>query len=308
MNCPGAFLIYKSRPRSYRELPLKLSEIGHVHRHELSGVLHGLLRVRAFTQDDAHIFSTLDQLKPEIKAIVELIFSVLKAFDFTDMSIAVSTKPDNAMGTDEQWSKATNALTQALDDLGVSYVIQEGEGAFYGPKIEFVIKDSMDRKWQCGTVQVDFFQAENFDLSYVAPSGQYERPVIIHQAIYGSFERFFAILLEHYKGHLPFWIAPLQIKLLTITDDQKEYARNIAHKLINQGIKAEVDESSDPLSGKIKTAQLEKVPWMAIIGKKEVQDECVTIRYSDGKQDKAIPVDEFIARAVHENSFERKDA
>lgn len=303
MNCPGAFLIYKSRPRSYRELPLKLAELGHVHRHELSGVLHGLLRVRAFTQDDAHIFVTREQLEPEIKSIIELVYTVLKKFNFDDIQVAVSTRPCDAMGEKEVWDQATNALIAALNELGIKYAIKEGEGAFYGPKIEFVIQDSMGREWQCGTVQVDFFQPENFDLQYVAPSGKLERPVIIHQAVYGSLERFFAILLEHYKGNLPFWLAPVQIKLLTITDDQKPYAEKIYSMLRNHGIRVEIDYSSDPLSGQIKVAQLDKVPWMVIIGKKEVQDETVTLRYLDGSQEKNITIDSFIEKALSSNHF-----
>mgnify|MGYP000673988956 CR=1 FL=1 len=245
MNCPGAILIYKTRPRSYRELPLKLAEFGHVHRHELSGVLHGLMRVRAFTQDDAHIFCMPSQIEDEISTILSLIEQVLGKSGFAKPSIAVSTKPASAMGSDELWQQATQALTNALTKRGLPYTIKEGEGAFYGPKIEIVIKDSMEREWQCGTIQVDFFQAENFDLEYVASSGERERPVIIHQAIYGSLERFLAILLEHHKGTLPFWLAPIQARVLTITDACAEYAHTIAKALIKAGIRAEYTPSSD---------------------------------------------------------------
>ncbi len=206
MNCPGSILIYNNRPRSYRELPLKLAEFGHVHRHELSGVLHGLLRVRAFTQDDAHIYCTLDQIEEQIRTMLDIAFTVLKKCDFKDINLAFSTKPENAMGSDEVWNTATQALHNAFKAYGHPYKVKEGEGAFYGPKIEIVIKDAMNSEWQCGTIQVDFLMPENFDLGYVSSQGTHERPVIIHQAIYGSLERFFAILLEHFKGHLPFWL------------------------------------------------------------------------------------------------------
>ncbi len=284
MNCPGAMLIYKNRPHSFRELPLRLSEFGKVHRYELSGVLHGLIRVRAFTQDDAHLYCTVDQLEQEILNTINLTLKVLKKFEFDDVKVAVSTKPDNAMGDDALWQQATQALIKSLKKTKVDHVIQEGEGAFYGPKIEFLIKDSMGREWQCSTVQVDFFQPQNFDLTYVASGGAKERPVVIHQAIYGSLERFFAILLEHYKGHLPVWLAPIQVKLLTITDEQKPYAQDILRQLTEHGIRATLDESSDPLAGKVKTAQLEKVPCMAVIGNKEVANKSITLRTADGKQ------------------------
>ena len=232
MNCPGAFLVYGHRPRSYRELPLKLAEFGHVHRYELSGVLHGLLRVRAFTIDDTHIFCTLDQLEPEILKILEIAFRVLKKCDFTEINLALSTRPEDSMGSDEEWNKATQALENALKTFGQPFVIQEGEGAFYGPKIEIVIKDAMGREWQTGTIQVDFFQSENFDLTYVSKEGKQERPVIIHQAIYGSFERFFAILLEHYKGHLPFWMAPTQMRILTIKNMPRSSMRGLKKRAL----------------------------------------------------------------------------
>lgn len=301
MNCPGAYLTYLERPRSYRELPLRLAEFGLVHRHELSGVLHGLMRVRSFTIDDAHIFCMLDQLEPELLMAIKLVNTVLKKFDFKNISIGLSTKPKNAMGSDEVWQKAINALRNALEKAGLDYVVQEGEGAFYGPKIEFKIHDSMGREWQCGTIQVDFFQAENFDMSYIASSGTKERPVVIHRAIYGSLERFIAILLEHYKGHLPFWLAPIQIKILTITDKEQEYAQQVYNVLYKEGIRVELDKSSDPIAGKIKAAQLEKVPWMFIIGKKEVENQTITLRYSDGKQEFGVPLGEAINKARHDN-------
>jgi len=297
MNCPGSILIYKERPRSYRELPLKLSEFGLVHRYELSGVLHGLFRVRAFTIDDAHIYCMVTQIEAEIVKMITMIFTVLNKFNFENIQIAISTKPENAMGSDELWQKATNALKNALDSCKIPYIIQEGEGAFYGPKIEFVIQDSMKRKWQCSTIQVDFFQPENFDLNYVSSQGTKERPVMIHRAIYGSLERFFGILLEHYKGHLPFWIAPVQIKVLTISDQQKEYALDVVKQLKAKSLRVEFDETSDPLAGKIKSAQLEKIPWMLIIGKKEIEQQTVTLRHNDGKQEFGLSIQEIITKS-----------
>lgn len=299
MNCPGAFLVYNDHPHSYRELPMRLSEFGHVHRHELSGVLHGLMRVRAFTQDDAHIICTPEQLEHEILHCIEMTTKVYKKFGFNEINVAVSTKPKNAMGSDsdELWKKATDALCSALDTMKLPYTIQEGEGAFYGPKIEFIIHDSMGRNWQCGTVQVDCFQPENFDMTYVSNTGAKERPVIIHRAIYGSLERFFAILLEHHKGHLPFWLSPVQVKILTITDDQKEYAYAILKELQKEGLRATVDETNDQISGKIKTAQLDKIPWMLVLGAKEVAQNTVTLRYQDGKQEFGLTVPALISKA-----------
>ena len=297
MNCPGAFLLYNERPHSYRELPLRLAEFGLVHRHELSGVLHGLMRVRAFTQDDAHIFCSTDQLEDEISNSVNLVYEILNHFNFPHIKVAVSTKPENAMGSDELWQKAEKALINTLKKNNIEYTIQEGEGAFYGPKIDFIILDSMGREWQCGTIQVDFFQPENFDLTYVAPSGKKERPVVIHRAVYGSLERFFAILLEHFKGHLPFWLAPVQIKVLTITDEQKPYAESIMKMLSEHGLRVQMDTSSDPISGQIKTAQLEKVPWMLVLGKKELANNTVTLRYHDGKQEFNLTIDTLLQKA-----------
>lgn len=303
MNCPGAFIVFNTRPRSYRELPLKLAEFGLVHRHELSGALHGLFRVRAFTQDDAHIFCTINQLEEEISIILKILFQVAKKFDFKEIELGLSTKPAKAMGSDEMWDKAIKALKNALDKFDMPYSIQEGEGAFYGPKIDIKIQDSMKRKWQCGTVQVDFFQPENFDLNYVSPQGAYERPVIIHQAIYGSLERFFAILLEHYKGDLPFWISPIQAKILTITDDQKPYAEKVSQELSAAGIRVQINESSDPINAKIKSAQSERVPWMLVIGKKEVENNTASLRTLEGVQQNGIPLNELIEKAKELNKF-----
>lgn len=299
MNCPGSILVYATRPRSYRELPLKLAEYGHVHRHELSGVLHGLMRVRAFTQDDAHIYCMPDQIENEVTVIIKMAYAMLNKFGFKDIDVTISTKPEDAMGSPELWEKATNALKGALQNLKIPFSISEGEGAFYGPKIEFRIKDSMGREWQCGTVQVDFFFPQNFDLEYIASSGQRERPVMIHQAIYGSLERFFAILLEHYKGHLPFWLAPVQITILTITDAQKPYAQKIMDQLKEHGLRIEMDETSDQISGKIKRAQEEKIPWMLVIGQKEVDNNTITLRHNDGKQEFGLSFDQLLGKAMN---------
>jgi len=284
MNCPGAILTYKTRPRSYRELPLKLAEFGHVHRHELSGVLHGLLRVRAFTQDDAHIFCLREQLKPQITEIITMLTTTLNRFGFEKISFFVATRPASSLGDDELWRMGTEALQQALTECKLSYEIEAGGGAFYGPKIAAYIEDSHGRLWQCGTIQVDFFQAENFDLSFVAPSGERERPVIIHQALYGSLERFFAILIEHYRGNFPLWLAPVQARVMAITDAQQEHAQRWYHALKQVGVRVELDQSSDPIKAKIKTASLDKIPWMVIIGAREAEQGVATLRLHDGTQ------------------------
>ena len=297
MNCPGSILIYSDRPRSYRELPLRLNEFGRVHRHELSGVLHGLFRVRAFTIDDTHIYCTPDQIEKEILTFLSMVMEVMKKFGFENLRVGVSTRPENSMGSDEAWEKATNGLISGLTTAGIPYTIQEGEGAFYGPKIEIKMKDSMNREWQCGTIQIDFFAAENFDLNYVAPDGTLKRPVILHQAVYGSLERFFGVVLEHYKGHLPFWLSPVQIRLLTVSDEQKPYAQELLTFLLKHNLRAELDNSSDALSAQIKTAQLAKTPWMLVIGKKEASEGTATLRHHDGKQEQGLTKEQLLTRA-----------
>ena len=296
MNCPGSILIYKTRPRSYRELPLKLSEFGLVHRHELSGVLHGLFRVRAFTQDDAHVFCTSDQIEQEILNIIKFVKRTYKHFGFEDLQFVLATKPEKAMGDPKLWEKATNALKTALEDAKIKYEIEEGGGAFYGPKIDIHIKDSMGRSWQLGTIQVDFFMPQNFDLSYINNEGKKERPIMLHRAIYGSFERFLGILLEHYKGKLPFWLAPVQIKVLTISDEQLSYAQKVVDTLKEAGLRTELFESSDPLQAKIKTAQMEQVPWMLVIGNKEIENNTVMLRHRDGKQEQGLSIEQLIKK------------
>lgn len=298
MNCPGAILIYKERPRSYRELPLRLAEFGNVHRFELSGVLHGLFRARAFTIDDGHIFCTPDQLEAEILTAIQINNKVWEKFTFSDVQIRVATRPEKAMGEESLWKQATDALIQGLEKAGCAYTLAPGEGAFYGPKIEFHIKDCMDRSWQCGTIQVDFAQPENFDLSYINNEGKKARPVMIHRAIYGSLERFFGVLLEHYKGRLPFWLAPVQINVLTITDEQKEFAHSVADRLKKTGLRVAVDESSDQISAQIKNSQLQQIPWSLVIGKKEVANNTVTLRYLDGKQEFGITIEQLLEKAA----------
>lgn len=288
MNCPGAFLVYKTRPRSYRELPLRLAEFGHVHRHELSGALHGLMRVRAFTQDDAHIFCTVEQIEDEIVRLLDMVQRVLHRFGFERIFFALSTKPAKALGSEELWHTATEALKNALKRAGITYEIKEGEGAFYGPKIDFDIEDSMGRRWQCATIQLDFFQPENFGLEYVSPRGDYQRPVVIHRAIFGSLERFLGILLEHHRGRLPFFIAPIQARVLTITDEQKPYGKEIVEHLKSIGMRVDMDESSDPINAQIKTAQLEQIPWMLVVGKKEAANKTITLRHLDGTQEAGL--------------------
>jgi len=303
MNCPGAILVYKNRPHSYRELPLKLAEFGKVHRHELSGVLHGLLRVRAFTQDDGHIFCSQDQIEQIVLETIELVMIVLKKFEFNDIAIRLSTRPEKSMGTEEQWNAAVQSLLQALAKSGKTFAIFEGEGAFYGPKIEFHIKDSMNRSWQCGTIQLDFSGPENFDLHYIDHTGNRVRPVIIHRAILGSLERFFAIVLEHFKGSLPVWLSPVQVRILTITDKQKEYAQEVFVHLRKYEIRAEIDRSSDQISGKIKAAQLEKIPLMIVLGDKEMEKNSITIRQRNGVQRFNVELNAFVEEIVKENKF-----
>ena len=296
MNCPGAILLYKEKPHSYRELPLRLSEFGLVHRHELSGVLNGLLRVRAFTQDDAHIFCMTSQIESEISDLLKLVIKVLNTFGFEQIQIALSTKPAKAMGSKELWDNAESALKNALDNSKLKYEVNAADGAFYGPKIDFKVKDSLGRLWQLSTIQLDFFQPDNFDLSYINNEGKKDRPVIIHRAIYGSIERFIGILLEHHKGALPFFISPEQIRIIPISKDQLEYSQLIFAKLKKDKLRTTIDDSTDSLSAKIKVAQLSKIPWMVVLGKKEMLEEKVTLRYLDGNQE-SIALNDFIIKA-----------
>lgn len=301
MNCPGSILIYKQHLHSYKQLPLKLAEFGQVHRFELSGVLHGLFRTRAFTIDDTHIYCTPDQIEQEIVKSVQIIDQILTTFGFESIHYAVSTKPDNAMGDDALWEKATAALQNGLRAAGKEFEIYEGEGAFYGPKIEVTINDSMGRQWQCSTIQADFFLPKNFKLSYIDNEGKKQTPVIVHQALLGSLERFFGIILEHFKGHLPFWLCPTQIKVIPITSDQQAYAQTITDALQEQGLRTVLDTKSEPLSAKIKSAQLAKVPWMLVVGQKEMDNNTITLRYVTGKQEFGFTLDDIKQKAAEAN-------
>jgi len=303
MNCPGSILMYKERPRSYRELPLRLAEFGDVHRFELSGAMHGMFRVRAFTQDDCHIYCTLDQMASEIEMLINHFAQVYEKFNFSNVKMVLATRPEKFIGTPEVWETAIAALRHGLEARGATFEIAEGDGAFYGPKIDFRILDAMGREWQCGTIQADFVQPMNFDLEYIDADQSRKRPVMLHFVAYGSIERFFGILLEHYKGHLPFWLAPVQARVLKITDEQKEYAQKVCDALRAQGINAECDDSGDQLNAQIRRAQVEKIPWMLVIGKKEVEQNTVTLRNNDGKQEFGLSIETLIARAKELNAF-----
>ena len=277
MNCPGGMLVYKRKPHSYRDLPERMAELGLVHRHELSGALHGLMRVRCFTQDDAHIFMTPDQIEEEIEGVVRLIDKFYKVFGFK-YKLELSTRPENSMGTDEQWETATNALKRALNVLGKDYEINEGDGAFYGPKIDFHLEDSIGRTWQCGTIQLDFQMPERFDLTYVGQDGEKHRPVMIHRVVFGSIERFIAILTEHYAGAFPLRLDPVQVKIVPISEVQADYAHQVCEKLVNMGIRAEVDDRNEKMGYRIREAQLQKIPYMLVLGENEKQSGTVAVR------------------------------
>jgi threonyl-tRNA synthetase len=297
MNCPCAMLVYKERPHSYRELPLRLAEFGCDHRYELSGVTHGLMRVRYFTMDDAHIFCTQDQMESEVIKTLDLAGKAYAPFNFSKIKMAISTRPEKYIGAIELWDKATSALKTALERKNLNYIIQEGEGAFYGPKIEIKIEDNMGREWQCGTVQIDFFMPKNFGLEYIDSNQARKTPVVIHRAILGSMDRFMGILIEHFKGNFPFWLAPTQVRVLTITDNQKEYSREIYNSLIKAKLRVEFDDSGDQISAQIKKAQNDKIPFMIIIGAKEASTNTVSLRHHDGKQEFGLTCEELIKRA-----------
>ena len=277
MNCPGGMLVYKRKLHSYRDLPQRIAELGLVHRHELSGTLHGLMRVRCFTQDDAHIFMTEDQIEEEILGVMKLIDKFYSIFGFK-YTLELSTRPENSMGTDKQWEVATESLRKALDKNGKPYKVNEGDGAFYGPKIDFHIEDSIGRTWQCGTVQLDFQMPERFDLTYIDQDNSKKRPVMIHRVIFGSIERFIGILVEHYAGALPIWIMPEQIRILPISEKQHEYARQIESEMKEFRLRVSVDDRSEKIGYKIREAQVEKIPYMIIIGDKEVQNKNISVR------------------------------
>ena len=277
MNCPGGILVYESEPRSYRDLPLRMGELGLVHRHEKSGQLHGLMRVRCFTQDDAHIFMTPEQVRDEIKGVVKLINEVYSLFGFK-YHVELSTRPEDSMGSDEEWDMATEALRGALDDLGLPYVVNEGDGAFYGPKIDFHLEDSIGRTWQCGTIQLDFQLPLRFNLEYTGADGEKHRPIMIHRVIFGSIERFIGILIEHFAGAFPTWLAPVQVKVLPISDKYMDYAQKVLDELNNSGVRAEIDTRAEKIGYKIREAQMKKIPYMLVVGAKEEEDGLVSVR------------------------------
>ena len=299
MNCPGGILVYQRRPWSYRDLPIRSGELGLVHRHELSGALHGLMRVRCFTQDDAHIFMTPEQIKDEIKGVYSLIDGVYKTFGFP-YSVELSTRPENSIGTDEMWELATNGLQGALDELGVKYTVNEGDGAFYGPKIDFHLEDSLGRTWQCGTIQLDMNLPERFDLTYTGADGEKHRPVMIHRVLLGSIERFIGILTEHFAGAYPLWLAPVQVKVLTITDRADEAAKAVREKLEKLGIRTEVDLRNEKIGFKVREAVMMKIPYMLVLGDKEVEEGTVNVRTRKGEVIGTMKLEEAIAMFLKE--------
>ena len=302
MNCPGGVLVYKSEPHSYKDLPLRIGELGTVHRHERSGTLHGLMRVRCFTQDDAHIFMTRDQITEEIEGVVRLIDEVYSLFGFK-YHVELSTRPEDSMGSDEDWEAATEGLKKALDEMGLPYVINEGDGAFYGPKIDFHLEDSLGRTWQCGTIQLDFQMPQRFDIHYIGTDGEKHRPIMIHRVVFGSIERFIGILIEHYAGKFPAWLAPVQVKVLSVSEKSRPYANQILAELKTKGIRCEVDNRDEKIGYKIREAQLEKVPYMLVLGEKESEDGTVVAVRSRDKGDLgSVKTDEFIANVLNEIS------
>lgn len=295
MNCPGGMIMYKQKLRSYRDLPLRMGELGLVHRHELSGALHGLLRVRNFTQDDAHIFMLPSQIKDEVVGVIELVDYFYKVFGF-EYHVELSTRPEDSMGSDEAWETATNALQEALEAKGMEFKINPGDGAFYGPKIDFHLRDCLGRTWQCGTIQLDFQMPEKFDLTYIGEDGQKHRPVMVHRVVYGSIERFIALLTEHYAGAFPTWLAPVQVRLLPITERHQAYANEVARRLNELEIRAEVDERREKINYKIREAQTEKIPFALVVGDQEAETETVAVRrYGQANSGEKMSVAEFIA-------------
>lgn len=298
MNCPGGVLAYASEPRSYRDLPLRMGELGIVHRHEKSGQLHGLMRVRCFTQDDAHIFMTPDQIKEEIKGVANLIHEVYSLFGF-EYHVELSTRPEDSMGSDEDWELATAGLRSALDELGLDYVVNEGDGAFYGPKIDFHLVDAIGRTWQCGTIQLDFQLPQRFELEYMGADGEKHRPIMIHRVAFGSIERFIGILIEHFTGAFPTWLAPVQVKVLPISEKYSDYAEQVRKQLDEAGIRVETDTRSEKIGYKIREAQTHKIPYMMIVGQKEEEDGVVSVRSRFKGDEGQKPLAEVIA-SLHE--------
>ena len=294
MNCPGGMLVYKNQPHSYRDLPLRVGELGLVHRHEKSGQLHGLMRVRCFTQDDAHSLRRDDQIEDEIKGVTRLITEVYTQFGF-EYFVELSTRPEDSMGSDEDWEMATNGLKKALEDMGLEYIVNEGDGAFYGPKIDFHLRDSLGRTWQCGTIQLDFQMPQRFDLEYTAEDGSKKRPIMIHRVCFGSIERFIGILIEHFAGKFPVWLAPVQVKVIPVSEKSMEYAADVYEKLKAAGIRTELDHKDEKVGYKIRQAQLEKVPYMLVLGEKEAAEGAITVRSRDKGDLGAAGLEDFIA-------------
>ena len=299
MNCPGGMIVYKNSMHSYRDLPIRAGELGLVHRHEKSGELNGLFRVRCFTQDDAHIFCLPSQIEEEISNVIQLVNEVYSIFGFK-YEIELSTRPEDSMGSDEQWEMAENALKKVLKDLNLDYELNEGDGAFYGPKIDFHIRDCLGRSWQCGTIQLDFQMPERFDLTYIGEDGEKHRPVMLHRVIFGSIERFIGILIEHFAGAFPVWLSPIQVKVLPITDKEHEYAYKVQKILQEKGIRVEVDDRNEKTGYKIREAQLEKVPYMLVVGAKEVEQNLVAVRSRQNGDEGTCDLQEFIQKILKE--------
>ena len=300
MNCPGGLLVYKTQPHSYKDLPIRMGELGIVHRHEKSGQLHGLMRVRCFTQDDAHIFMLPEQITDEIKGVVRIIDEVYKLFGFK-YHVELSTRPENSIGSDEDWEAATNALRAALDSIGLDYVVNEGDGAFYGPKIDFHLEDSIKRTWQCGTIQLDFQLPQRFEIEYVGEDGQKHRPIMIHRVVFGSIERFIGILIEHFAGKFPVWLAPEQVKVLPVTDRAADYAQQLVKEMNEMGLRASADLRKEKIGRKILDAEVEKVPYKLIVGDKEVEDGTVSVRRRGEGDIGAMAKADFFALVKKEN-------
>lgn len=299
MNCPGGMLAYRTKIHSYRDFPMRVAELGRVHRHELSGALHGLMRVRAFTQDDAHIFMLPEQIKEEIMGVAKLIDEVYKTFGFK-YHVELSTRPEDSMGTDEEWEIAENGLREALDGLGLDYVVNEGDGAFYGPKIDFHLQDCIGRTWQCGTIQLDMQLPQRFDLTYIGKDGEKHRPVMVHRVAFGSIERFIGILIEHFAGRFPLWLAPVQVKVLPISDKYMEYAAKVKNILFEKGIRVEIDDRAEKIGYKIREAQLQKVPYMLVLGEKEMNENTIAVRSRNEGDLGAMNLDDFIQKLAEE--------
>ena len=297
MNCPGGMLVYKMTPHSYKEFPLRIGELGLVHRHEKSGTLHGLMRVRCFTQDDAHVFMMQEQVIDEIQRVAKLIDEVYKKFGF-DYFVELSTRPEDSIGSDEEWELATKALENAMQSMNMPYRVNEGDGAFYGPKLDFHLRDSIGRTWQCGTIQLDFQLPQRFEAEYIGADGEKHRPIMIHRVVFGSLERFMGILIEHYAGKFPVWLSPIQVKILPVSDKYLAYAKQIAESLRAQNVRIEIDDRDEKLGFKIREARLDKVPYMLILGEKEQAAGMVSVRQRDAEADKQdmgqMLIEEFV--------------